>query len=63
MIPEVTVCSKPNGEPMAMTMSPTRALPLLPLGSGRYADDFTWITATSVLGSVPTTVASITSPS
>ncbi len=63
MIPEVTVWSKPNGEPMARTQSPTRADALLPFWSGRYWVESTLITATSDLGSVPTTLASNSSPS
>ena len=63
MIPEVTVWSKPNGEPIARTQSPTRAFELLPFWSGRYCVVSTLITATSDPLSVPTTLATASSPS
>ena len=55
--PALTLFSKPNGEPMASTHSPTRkscALPNLTTGSP-LASIFS--TATSVFGSLPSTLA------
>ena len=57
-IPAVTVRSRPNGLPMAITHWPTRSRsesPISAAGSGAFASTFS--TATSVLGSRPTSVA------
>ncbi len=62
-IPEVTERSRPNGLPIAITWSPTRAVSELPSGSDLSARDLTSTlkTATSVDGSTPTTLALIRS--
>ena len=56
-MPDVTVFSSPNGDPMAMTHSPTRSLLISPIfTAGRpLASIFT--TATSVRLSLPTILA------
>ena len=61
--PTVTVWSKPNGLPMAMTHSPTRRASLSPrlsVGSGLSASIL--MRARSVFGSVPMTLASYSLP-
>ena len=56
-MPAVTVLSKPKGEPMAMTHSPTLSLPTSPIrSSGRLLASI-FSTATSVRRSRPTTLA------
>ncbi len=58
-MPLVTVLVSPKGSPMATTPSPTRT----PLefanesGESELGDAVMWITATSVVGSVPTSLA------
>ena len=63
-MPLVTVASRPKGEPMATTSSPTSSWPDWPMVAGvRPETSSAWITARSVSGSVPTTVASAVVPS
>src|SRR5215471_18432229 len=60
MIPAVTVCSRPKGEPMANTRSPTLSLsesPILAIGSVLLESILT--TARSVCRSIPTIFASV----
>ena len=57
MIPMVTVCRRPNGLPIASTMSPARALSLSAnVIAGRFFSSIL-SNATSVPGSVPTFLA------
>jgi len=58
-IPVETLSARPKGSPIAITASPTRSLVEFPNVSGcRSADDASmWMTATSVVGSLPTSVA------
>ena len=64
-MPLVTVSSSPNGLPIATTPSPTATLLESPSVSGTSFDAgaSTWMTARSVSGSVPTTVALVVDPS
>src|SRR5262245_28226243 len=60
MIPAVTVCSRPKGEPIASTQSPTLSLsesPIFAIGSVLLDSIFT--TARSVCRSMPTIFASV----
>ena len=58
MMPEVTVPPRPNGLPIAMTQSPTRALSLSPQGTnGNGLSGLTRSSARSVLASRPTSSA------
>ena len=57
-MPLVTVDSSPNGEPIAITQSPTSRLSDVPRVAGVRPDTFSALmTAGSVTESVPTTVA------
>ena len=63
-MPLVTVASRPKGEPMATTPSPTPRLADLPMVAGvRPETSCAWITAVSVSGSVPRISASALVPS
>jgi hypothetical protein len=64
-MPDVTVCGRPNGPPMATTGSPTRALSEFAnaIGCSSEAAALTRMTATSVDGSVPMTLALAVVPS
>ena len=64
-MPEVTVASRPNGEPIATTFSPTADLVRLADASPgcRPETPSALITARSVSGSVPTTCAFLADPS
>ena len=63
-MPLVTVDSSPNGEPIATTSWPTSRLPDLPMVAGvRSLTPSALISAVSVSGSVPSTVASAVEPS
>ena len=63
-MPEVTVALRPYGEPTATTVWPTLSPPDLPSAAGtRSSTPLTLITAMSVIGSVPTTVAFLVVPS
>ena len=63
-MPLVTVESRPNGEPIATTSSPTSRLPDWPTVIGvSPLTSWAWITAVSVSGSVPSTVAVALVPS
>ena len=58
IIPEVTVPPKPNGFPIAITQSPTRALSESPKTTGvNSSDDSIFKTAKSAYGSDPRTLA------
>jgi hypothetical protein len=62
--PVVTVCERPNGLPIAMSVSPGRRSserPIVANGSRSFVSSFS--TARSVEGSVPTTFAMISRPS
>src|SRR3954464_1943928 len=63
-MPLVTVESRPNGDPIATTDWPTCRLPDLPMVAG-VRPDTPWalITAVSVSGSLPSTVALAEEPS
>ena len=63
-MPVVTVCSRPNGLPIAMTPSPTSSCEesASSSGSSTEAGASTSMTATSVDGSLPTTFASYVLP-
>jgi hypothetical protein len=63
MIPEVTVPPKPNGLPIASTMSPTLDISESPQLTGwiSTASGSIFRTAISVLGSVPTNSAGTSS--
>ena len=56
-MPAVTVFSRPNGEPMAMTHSPTRSRLTSPIFTGERPLASILTTATSVRLSAPTTRA------
>ena len=58
-IPAETLSARPKGSPIAITASPTRRPVESPNVSGcRSADGASmWMTATSVVGSLPTSVA------
>ena len=63
-MPLVTVDSRPNGEPIATTPSPTLRSPDLPMVAGvRPETPSALITAVSVSGSVPTMLALADVPS
>ena len=63
-IPDVTVCSSPNGLPMASTHSPTsRAAESPSRTTGNFRSTSILINAISVLGSRPTTLAPCSEPS
>ena len=62
-IPVVTVCSRPNGLPIAMTGSPTCSSAELPSGITGRPVASTLSRARSVLGSRPTTFAGSSRPS
>ena len=63
-MPLVTVASRPKGEPIATTPSPTPRLADLPIVAGVRSDtSAALITAVSVSGSVPRTSASALVPS
>ncbi len=63
-MPVVTVAFRPNGEPTATTAWPTLSSPDLPRDAGvRSETSSALITATSVSGSVPTTLAFFVVPS
>ena len=57
MIPAVTVEFRLKGLPMAMTHSPTSTWSEFPMATGCRPSSLIWIRATSVEGSVPTTLA------
>ena len=56
-MPAVTVPPRPNGLPTASTQSPIRGLPSDSLANGKFEPPSTLISATSVRGSVPITLA------
>ena len=63
-MPVVTVAFRPNGEPTATTAWPTLSSPDFPRDAGvRSSTSSTLITAMSVSGSVPTTLAFFVVPS
>ncbi len=63
MIPVVTEASRPKGEPMATTVSPTTSASLTSrIWMAGRSSRSTRITARSLSGSVPMTSASSTSP-
>ena len=53
MIPAVTLCSSPSGEPIATAVSPTTMSFTLPITAAGRSLRFTFTTATSVSGSAP----------
>ena len=58
-MPVATDCSRPNGLPMVMTHSPMTSLSESPISMGvRPLASLALMTATSELGSLPTTSAS-----
>ena len=63
-MPDVTVASRPNGEPTATTSWPTSTLPDVPMVAGvSPSTPSAWITAVSVSVSTPVTVAGAWLPS
>ena len=63
MMPAVAVPPRPNGLPIATTQSPTRALSESPNATYGKPLASTLISARSVFGSLPTSVASNLRPS
>ena len=62
-MPLVTVCSNPRGEPIAIAISPTRTERDAPIRANGRSAAWIRITARSVSGSSPTSVASNWRPS
>jgi len=62
-MPEVADWPNPNGSPIATTKSPTWSFEESASGSATRAGARIWITATSVCGSVPTSLALYDLPS